>query len=44
MIFNFIRVVFLISFKWACHVFLLSNVIPRIFMVLEYGIGVLFKL
>lgn len=35
MMFNFIRVVFLISFKWACHVFLLSKVIPRIFIVLE---------
>lgn len=44
MIFNFIRVAFLISFKWTCHVFLLSKMIPRIFIVLEYGIGELFKL
>lgn len=44
MMFNLIRVAFLISFKWACHVLLLSKVIPRIFIVLEYGMGVLFKL
>lgn len=42
--FNFIRVAFLISFKWACHVFFLSMEIPRIFKFLECGIGVLFKL
>jgi len=41
--FNFIKVDFLISFKWAFYVFLLSKVIPRILMILVYGIGVLFK-